>query len=87
MWLKYQRVYYNLDQVTSVSFRANTLAFNLKTASYIQIQVHSPLNVAELNFIREMFETALELRNDIFDLDKINEKFKTERTRVSTITR
>ena len=85
MWLKHQNVYYNLDRVVNVSFRKGTVAFNLKTASYIQVPTRFPLSGSELSFIREMFESSLSLGNDLFDMDALYEKLKSASRRITPI--
>ena len=76
MWLKHQGIYYNLERQNSISFRKNTIALNYKCASYIQIPTRFPLSQGELSFITELFESAIELRREIFDMDALYEKFK-----------
>ena len=79
MWLKFNSTYHNLDRANTVSFRKQTIAFNLKTGNYFMLNCRFQLSEHELKFMNEAFEAALELKSDIFDLDFLFCEVKKER--------
>ena len=79
MWLKHSDIYYNLDCQRSVAFRSAYLVFNVKSSDYLQVKTRFVLTSKEVETVKELFESALTLGNDIFDMDGIYDKFKTLR--------
>lgn len=84
MWLKYHGTYHNLGRSNSVSFRKQTIAFNLKTGNYFMLNCRFHLTDKEVGFLNEAFEAALELDSDVFDLDFLFCEVKKERARKRT---
>ena len=82
MWLKYQKTYYNLDRVISISFKPQTIVINRGLTSQIVIGIGRHCDEKDLGLIREMFESSLSMGLDIFDLDGIYEKSKRDEKRI-----
>ena len=81
MWLKFDRVYHNLERVDSISFRKQTIAFNLKASGYKMVNCRFVLSNREIAFIEAAFEAAIDLNQDIFDMDFLFNEIRGERAR------
>ena len=81
MWIKHSGVYYNLDRATSISFRKESIAFNAKTSAYIQVKTRFALTDGQLRFVDELWQSAILLDKELFDMDKLYEKFKPPKKR------
>ena len=83
MWIKHLGVYYNLDRASSVSFRKESIAFNAKTSSYVQVRTRFPFSDKQLKFLVELWESALLLDKELFDLDKLYDQLKPQKRKRS----